>query len=115
MKKIVWNARGAARPEFMHEVRDLLNTFNPHIMIILDTPTRMEASESIIRSLSFIGRIIAPSMGQHGGIWVLWHAPTINASVLLLSPRMIHLLVDYNHALYLMNVTAVYQYPQANL
>lgn len=81
------------------------------MMVTLDTHLRAENSLGIIRALGFIGRIISTAIRMTGGIWVMWNEPTVHATTLLFTLRLVHVLVDYNPALPPMNVTVIYNFP----
>ena len=93
---------------------NLINSCRPQVVLILDTRTRVEATDPIIKRLPYTGRVVAPSFGQAGGIWIIWNPNEIKATTLLLAPRMIHVRIEYQSTSTPFNFTAVYNYPNPN-
>ncbi|KAM7466056.1 hypothetical protein LguiB_013618 [Lonicera macranthoides] len=77
----------SSRDDFLLEACDLQHTYQPHMMVILDTRIQAENYTMIIRELGYAGHVVAHSLGQTGGIWVMWAETTIHATTLLLTPR----------------------------
>ena len=71
MNILIWNCRGAMKPEFRKTVMDLVEWHSPILMVI--TKTRMSGArvEEIIEALPFDGHAVSDTIGFVGGIWLL--------------------------------------------
>lgn len=68
MNVIVWNCRGAIRPNFVSFVMDLVRDFDPTILIITKTRIGGSKAKKIIDRLPFNGAIHVDMVGYAGGI-----------------------------------------------
>ena len=71
MNNLIWNCRGAMKPQFRKTVMDLVEWHTPLLMVI--TETRMSGARAVemIESLPFDGLVVADTIGFAGGIWLL--------------------------------------------
>ena len=69
---LIWNCRGAMKPQFRQTVMDHVNWHMPLIMVITKTRTSRAPADEIIESLPFHGVVVADTIGFAGGIWLLW-------------------------------------------
>ena len=71
MNILIWNCRGAMKPQFRKTVLDLVEWHAPLLMVI--TETRMSGARAIelIESLPFDGSVVPDTIGFAGGIWML--------------------------------------------
>ena len=71
MNILIWNCRGAMKPQFRKTVLDLVEWHSPLLMVI--TETRMSGARAVemIESLPFDGLVVADTIGFAGGIWLL--------------------------------------------
>ena len=72
MNILIWNCRGAMKPQFRKTVMDLVEWHNPILMVI--TETRMSGSRvlEMIEMLPFDGAKVSDTIGFAGGIRLLW-------------------------------------------
>ncbi|OMO63947.1 hypothetical protein COLO4_32163 [Corchorus olitorius] len=93
MRKMVrvlsWNCRGAGRPEFLTELRQLLQMHRPHILIILETKINDVRADHITSQIPMKGRLVASGMGRTGGLWLLWNEDAVKIHSASLFARMI--------------------------
>ena len=68
MNILIWNCRGAMKPQFRKTVMDLVEWHSPLLMVI--TETRMSGARAVemIESLLFDGSVVADTIGFAGGI-----------------------------------------------
>ena len=68
MNVIVWNYRGALKPNFQRHVNELVRIHNPVILVVMETRVRGDKAKEIIDRLPFDGAILAKTIGYAGGI-----------------------------------------------
>ena len=71
MNILIWNCRGAMKPQFRKTVMDLVNWHRPLIMVITETRMSGAKADKIIETLPFDGVVVADTIGFTGGIWLL--------------------------------------------
>ena len=77
MNIIAWNCKGASKPYFLNHVRELVNTHDPAIMIIMETHIGGARARDIIDKLPFDGAIHTDTLGFAGGLWLLWNSDRV--------------------------------------
>ena len=68
MDIIIWNSRGALKPNFQSYVRDLVHDHNPAIMVVMETKTDDAKAKEITDRLPFDGAIHTNTIGYIGGL-----------------------------------------------
>ena len=68
MNIIMWNCRGALKPNFQNRVRELVRNHNPGIMVVMETRIGRDKAKEITDRLPFDGAIHTKTMGFAGGI-----------------------------------------------
>ena len=71
MNILIWNCRGAMKPEFRKTVMDLVEWHSPILMVITETRMSGARVEEIIESLPFDRHAVSDTIGFAGGIWLL--------------------------------------------
>ena len=71
MNILIWNCRGAMKPEFRKTVIDLVEWHSPILMVITETRMSGARVEEIIESLPFDRHAVSDTIGFVGGIWLL--------------------------------------------
>ena len=71
MNIIVWNCRGALKPNFQSHVRELARIHNPSILVAMETQVGGDRAKEITNRLPFNGVIHTNTLGFVGGIWLL--------------------------------------------
>ena len=74
MNIIVWNSRGALKPNFQRHVRELARNYNPAIMVIMETRIGGDRAKEITDRRPFDGAIHTETIGFAGGIWLFWNS-----------------------------------------
>ncbi|KAK4595225.1 hypothetical protein RGQ29_013597 [Quercus rubra] len=93
MNILVWNYRGAMKPEFRKTVMDLVAWHDPILMVI--TETRLSGA-----------------IGFVGGIWMLWRANRIQVDVLTTTEQEIHALIQVRAHTFNWLISAIYANPR---
>ena len=73
MNIIVWNCKGALKPNFQSHVRELVRNHNPGIIVVMETHIGGVRAKEITDCLPFDGAIHTETIGFAGGIWLLWN------------------------------------------
>ena len=71
MNILIWNCRGAMKPQFRKTVMDLVDWHSPILMVIIETRMSGARADEIIEALPFDGYAVADTIGFAGGIWML--------------------------------------------
>ena len=91
MNIIVWNCRGARKPSFQKHVRDLVQSHDPTILVVMETRVGGERAREITDKLPFDGAIHTDTIGYSSGLWVLWNADKVEVSSLANIEQEIHI------------------------
>ena len=68
MNIIVWNSRGALKPNFQNHVRDLTRIHDPAIFVIMETKFGSERVRAVTNKLPFDGAIRTNTIGFSSGL-----------------------------------------------
>ena len=82
MNVIIWNCRGALKPSFQNRIRDLVQSYNPAILVVMETRVGGDRAREITDRLSFDGAVHTDTIGYAGGLWVLWNSDRVEVSPL---------------------------------
>ena len=82
MNILIWNCRGAMKPQFRKKVMDLVEWHSPLLMVITETKMSGAKANEIIKLLPFDGAAMADTIGFAGGIWLLWRMDLVQVDVL---------------------------------
>ena len=112
MNVIVWNCRGALKPNFQRHVRELDRAHNPSIFVVMETRVGGDKAREIIDSLPFDGAILAETVGFAGGIWLMWNSDRVMVEQLASTEQEIHVEVKVLHSNFSWIFSAVYASPR---
>ncbi|XP_075655268.1 uncharacterized protein LOC142625513 [Castanea sativa] len=98
MNILIWNCRGAMKPQFRKTVMDLVEWHSPIIMVITETRLSGARAEEIIETLPFEGAAMADTIGFAGGSWLLWRPDLVQVDVLAATEQEIHAIIRLSHA-----------------
>lgn len=93
MNLLIWNCRGAMKPNFKKTVMDLMEWHQPSIFTLTETCIDGQCADDIIRRLSFDGAYYTETIGYVGGIWLLWHSNVVDMDILSATKQEIHVIV----------------------
>ena len=71
MNIVVWNCRGALKPNFQSYVQDLVKFHDPTLLVVMETCIGGSRARDIINRLPFDGAILTEMIGHAGGLWLL--------------------------------------------
>ena len=66
MNIIIWNCKGALKPNFQDHVRELVQYHNPVIFVVMETRIGGDRAKEIIDRLPFDGAICTDTIGYSG-------------------------------------------------
>nr|XP_023919431.1 uncharacterized protein LOC112030994 [Quercus suber] len=112
MNILVWNCRGAMKPEFRKTVRDLIAWHSPIVMVITETRLSGAKADEIIEGLPFDGAVVADTIGFVGGIWMLWRSDLVQVDVLAATEQEIHALIRVRSQNFNWIISAIYASPR---
>ena len=93
MNILIWNYRGAMKPQFSKMVMELIEWHMPIIMVFTKTWMSGARADEIIETLPFDGAVVVDTIGFAGGIWLLWHSDLVQVDVLATTEQKIHALI----------------------
>ena len=112
MNVLIWNCRGAMKPQFRKMVMDLVNWHMPLIMVITETTMSGARADEIIESLPFDGVAVADMIGFAGGIWLLWRSDLVQVDVLASTEQEIHALIQVRSQNFSWIISTIYASPR---
>ena len=80
MNSIIWNCRGASKPSFQKRVKEMVQKYNPDILVVIETRVGVNRAREITERLPFDGAIRSNAVGFAGGIWVLWNSERVDVT-----------------------------------
>ena len=92
MNIIIWNCKGASKPSFQNRVKELVQSKNPAILVVMETRVGGNRAREIIKRLPF-GVIHSDTIGYTGGLWVLWNSDRVEVGHLASTEQEIHFTV----------------------
>ena len=90
MNVIIWNCRGALKPSFKICVGELVQSYNPVILVVMETRVEGDKAREITNLLPFDGAFHTETIGYGGGLWVLWNADNVDVALLSSTEQEIH-------------------------
>lgn len=112
MNILIWNCRGAMKPQFRKTVIDLVEWHMPIIMVFTKTRMSGARADEIIENLPFDGAVVADMIGFAGGIWLLWRLDLVWVDVLATTKQKIHVLIRVRSQTLNWILSAIYASPR---
>lgn len=72
MKILVWNCRGLGLTSTVGELKDLVRSLNPEVVLLCETKKRTPAVEKLRWSLGFSNGVAVNCNGRSGGLTLWW-------------------------------------------
>ena len=108
MNIILWNSRGALKPNFQNYVREFAQNHDPAIMVITETKIGGERAKEITDRLPFDMAIHTDTIGYAKGLWLLWNSDRVEISLLAKTEQEIHVTVKVRASNFSWPFSAVY-------
>nr|XP_023895781.1 uncharacterized protein LOC112007645 [Quercus suber] len=104
MNVLIWNCRGALKPNFQDHIRELFRNHNPAILVVMETHIGGVRAREITDRLPFENAIHTDTIGLVGGLWMLWNSERVDVTPLANTEQEIHAIVkviagDFNEPL----------------
>ena len=112
MNLLIWNCRGAMKPEFRKRVMDLVEWHSLILMVITETRMSGAKAEEIIEAFPFDGHAISDTIGFVGGIWLLWRSNLVQVDVLVATKQEIHAMIRVRTQTFNWLISAIYASPR---
>ena len=80
MKVLIWNCRGALKPNFQDHITDLFRSHNPAILVVMETHIGGVRAREITDRLPFENAIHTDTIGLTGGLWMLWNSERVDVT-----------------------------------
>ena len=112
MNIIIWDSRGALKPSFQSDVRELITKYDLAILVIMETHIGGDRAKEITDRLPFQGAIHTDMIGYVGGLWLLWNADQVEVSNLTSNEQEIHAIVKVNSSNLSWLFSAIYASPR---
>ena len=81
---IYWNCQGIGNPQTVFTLPNYMRRWNPYIVILVETKSKVKHMEKIKFNLGFSNDLIVPSQGRSGGLALLW-SKEINLEIISFS------------------------------
>ncbi|XP_030943405.1 uncharacterized protein LOC115968223 [Quercus lobata] len=82
--------KGALKPSFRKRVTNLVQNYNPSILVVMETRVGGDRAREITNLLPFDGAFHIDSIGYAGGLWVLWNADRVDLALLASTEQAVH-------------------------
>ncbi|XP_030964009.1 uncharacterized protein LOC115985181 [Quercus lobata] len=103
---------GASKPSFQKRVKEMVQKYNPDILVVMETRVGVNRAREITERLPFDGAIRSDAVGFTGGIWVLWNSGKVNVAHLASTEQEIHFTVKVLNSNVVWLFSAVYASPR---
>ncbi|XP_023928763.1 uncharacterized protein LOC112040093 [Quercus suber] len=90
MNIVIWNSKGALKPNFQNHVRDLAQTHGPAIFVFMETKLGGDRAREITDRLPFDGAIHNDTIEYFNGLWLLWNSDKVEIQRLASTEQEIH-------------------------
>ena len=90
MNCLLWNCRGANKPNFRRSIRYILKKNYTDMLALFETHASGDKAGQICQSVGFDNSFRVDAVGQSGGIWLLWRSNIGIVSVMASSEQFVH-------------------------
>ncbi|XP_028121413.1 uncharacterized protein LOC114318678 [Camellia sinensis] len=93
MKVLVWNCRGAGNDATFRTICELVRSYDPVILVLLETRVASQKAKRIIRRTRLSDMAAVEATGFAGGIWLFWRADLVEVEVLPPNPQALSVII----------------------
>lgn len=112
MNCILWNCRGANKPNFRRSIRYLLKKYVTDVLAIFEPHAGGNRAAQICHGLGFENSYRVDAVGQSGGLWLLWRSEAGMVEIVEATDQFIHAKVV--NGLDILHLIVVYAAPTAS-
>ncbi|XP_030925662.1 uncharacterized protein LOC115952618 [Quercus lobata] len=112
MNYIVWNSRGALKPNFQSHVKELARVHDPAVFVVMETRLGGERAKGITDRLPFDGAIHTDTVGRTGGLWLLWNSDKVEVTLMEKTEQEIHVTIKVRNSNLSWLFSAIYASPR---
>lgn len=109
MNCLLWNSRGANKPNFRRSIRYMLKKFHTDVLALFETHAGGDRAKRICEGLGFTNSFRVDVVGQSGGLWVLWKGDVGDVTVVKSSDQFIQTKIVNGEQI--LNLIVVYAAP----
>lgn len=109
MNLLLWNCRGANKPNFRRSIRYMLKRFTTDILALFETHAGGDKAGKICQGLGFENSFRIDAVGQSGGLWLLWRNGIGSVTIVASSDQFIYAKVG--EGLEVLHLVVVYAAP----
>ena len=113
MNIIIWNSRGALKPNFQGHIRDLVQEHDPAILVVMETKLGGDRAKAITDRLPLDGAIHTDTIGYSGGLWLLGNSDIVEVELLAKTEQEIHAEVKVRNSRLTWLFLAIYASPRS--
>ena len=110
---IIWNSRGALKPNFQGHIRDLVQQHDPNILMVMEAKLGGDRAKAIIDKLPLDGAIHIDTIGYSSGLWLLWNLDKVEVELLAKTEQEIHVEVKVRASRLTWIFSAIYASPRS--
>ncbi|KAI8005772.1 hypothetical protein LOK49_LG07G02140 [Camellia lanceoleosa] len=78
LKILIWKCREAGNNTFRRNMRELLQTHKPGILVLLETKVTYSSMGNFFSNMGFSAATIVDPVGRSGGMWLIWDIDQVN-------------------------------------
>lgn len=93
---LCWNCRGAQSDTFLRELKEIMRSYRPEILILLEPKINEEAANVACKKMGKTHWISSKAEGFSGGVWLLWDEAEIQIELRYAHKFFLHVTVNLN-------------------
>ena len=93
MNYIIWNSKGALKPNFQSHVKELACVHDPSVFVVMETRLGRERAKGITDRLPFDGAIHTDTIGRMRGLLLLWNSDKVEVTLMEKIEQEIHVTI----------------------
>lgn len=109
----LWNCREAGSNCFLRHVLQYIHTFNPNILILVETRVSSSYINCILHKSNYTNFLAVEACGFSGGIWMIWDATLVHVETVTVDDQIFNLVVKRGRASTWF-LSAIYASPKPN-
>ncbi|KAI7997777.1 hypothetical protein LOK49_LG10G02359 [Camellia lanceoleosa] len=90
LRLLFWNCRGAGNNKFKRNIVEIIKTYKPEILVLMETKVAYSQMSNFFNSLGFTASSIVDPVGRVGGIWIIWDTSQVNVRTSTINSQVIH-------------------------